>query len=97
MDSVGGLTIDNIIANNELFLRPTKRSEDDIERYLKLKHFSAIQAVLNVYLGQSPGGVDDSCTIAGVEFNGEHTIIDAEIKINLMADRVKACDHCGPN
>lgn len=93
---VGGRSIDDIVGNHELsFLQPSM-SEDEIEAYLKLKHFHAIQSVLNVFVGISPGGTGDACTIAAIEYGDGYTVIDAEIKINLLADQIEPCDHCGP-
>jgi len=53
--------------------------------------------VLNIYVGKSSGGANDICAIAGIEYDGGNTIIDAEIKINLLADNIESCDSCGPN
>lgn len=97
LDYVGGQSIDKILGNNELSFLQTDLADEDIEIYLRLKHFYAIQSVLNVYLGNSSGGTGDSCTIAGIEYNDGYIIIDAEIKIDLLADQIKSCDHCGPN
>ena len=72
-------------------------AEDEIEVYLKQKHFHTIQSVLNTYVGNSPGGIGDLCTIAGIEYGSGHTVIEAEIKIELLTDRIEPCDHCGPD
>lgn len=96
LDYVGGQSVDEIIGDKELsFLQPNL-AEDEIEQYLKLKHFHAIRSVLNVFVGISPGGRGDACTIAGIEYGEGYTVIDAEIKISLVADRIEPCDHCGP-
>ena len=96
LEHVGGQSIDEIIGNTELsFLQPST-AEDEIEQYLRQKHFYAIRSVLNVYVGVSPGGTGDLCTIAGIEHSSEFTVIDAEISIDLLADQVEPCDHCGP-
>lgn len=96
LDHVGGLSIDQIIRTDELSFAHTNMAEDEIEQYLKLKHFHAIRSVLNVFVGVSPGGTGDACTIAAIEYGDEYTVIDAEIKISLLADRIEPCDHCGP-
>ena len=97
MDDIGGQPIEKIIGSNELLFLRTNQAEDEVEIYLRQKHFYAIQTVLNVYLGKSPGGVGDLCTIAGIEFYDGNTVIDAEIKINLLTEPIESCDHCGPN
>ncbi len=95
-DRVIGQHIDNIIGQNQFAFAATSFSRDDIEEFLKLKHFNAIQTVIRVFLGLSPGGVGSACTIAGIEYDRENIIIDAEISIDLNAEKVKACEHCGP-
>ena len=95
-DRVIGRPIDNIIAQNQMAFAATDFSRDDIEEFLKLKHFNAIQTVIKVFLGLSPGGVGSACTIAGIEYDRENIVIDAEIRIDLNAEKVRACEHCGP-
>ncbi|RKX20811.1 MAG: hypothetical protein DRP51_05165 [Candidatus Zixiibacteriota bacterium] len=97
LDYIGGKSIETIIKSNELTFLQTNLAKEDIETYLRLKHFSAIQSVLNIYVGKSSGGANDICAIAGIEYDGGNTIIDAEIKINLLADNIESCDSCGPN
>ena len=95
-DWVIGQHIDEIIGQNQFAFAATNFSRDDIEEFLKLKHFNAIQTVIRVFLGLSPGGVGSPCTIAGIEYDRENIVIDAEISIDLNAEKVKACEHCGP-
>jgi len=96
LDRIGGQSIDSIVSDSELgFLRAGIDGED-VEEFLRVKHFHAIQSVLRAYLGVSSGGVGESCTIAGVDYDGGFTTIDADIDIDLMVDQIKACAHCGP-
>lgn len=95
LDDIGGQFIEDIINNNSILSFPAKIDESNIESYLRLKHLYAIQTVLNVYLGKTSGGVNDSCTIAAIEYDENETVIQAEIKIDLATNRIKLCDHCG--
>ncbi len=97
MKYISGQPIDKIIKTNKLLFSQTEFDDNEIEKYLRLKHFTAIQSVLNVYLGKSSGGANDSCAIAGIEYDGRNILIDADIKIDLTSDNVESCDHCGPN
>jgi len=95
-DQLIGQHIDTILGQNDYLSATSNFGADNIDEFLKLKHFHAIQNVIRVFLGLAPGGVGDSCTIAGIEHDHDSIVIDAEIRIDLNAEKVKACDHCGP-
>jgi hypothetical protein len=94
---VKGRDIESIIDQNEFGFLQANFAADEIDEFLRVKHFLAIKSVLNVYLGNSPGGVDDSCTIASIEYIEDKIIIRAEINSDLIVDQISACDHCGPD
>jgi hypothetical protein len=96
LDYLGGQPVDKIIGNEQASLLPEQTTEDEIEMYFKLKHFFALQSVLKVYLGKASGGAGDSCAIVAIEHDGGNTIIDAEIRIDLLTDQIEACGRCGP-
>ncbi len=96
LDDVGGQSVDSIVANTEYGFLQFRNVQDEVEEFLRLKHFHAIQNVLRAYLGLTPAGVKEPCTIASVQYDDGKTIIDAEINVDLMVDQIKSCDHCGP-
>ena len=67
------------------------RGDRQIEEFLKLKHLFAIRAALASFSGKDPAGVDDTCTISSVSYDGDDTIIDAEIDIKLLSGQIEAC------
>jgi hypothetical protein len=67
----------------------------EVERYLELKHFFAVRAALEVVTGSAPGGVGSACTIAEIGFDGDTMIIEAEILVAIVAEKIKSCGHCG--
>jgi hypothetical protein len=95
-DSLTGLGIDDILLPDKVTSYGTKTSGNQIERFLNLKHLLAIRAVLLSFTGRNSAGVDDTCTMAGISYDGGDTIIDAEINIGLITEQIEACSHCGP-
>ena len=96
LESLHGKSIDYLLDVNDSENQKEHRPENHAEEFLRLKHIIAIKSALSVYTGISAGGVKDTCTIASVDHNGDDTIIDAQIDILLMTERIKACAHCGP-
>lgn len=90
-------TAENVIKQHQYGFMQKTYTGDEIVDFLKVKHFLAIKSVLNVYLGNVPGGVGNACTITKIEYDIDSTIIHAEINSNLDAVKVKSCDHCGPD
>jgi hypothetical protein len=92
-DYLIGLTIDELLAINDQHLLEVCRPADEISTFLHLKHLFAIQAVLEIYTGRS-GAKDSPCTIAEVGASEGQVVIDADVDIGLVTDRIKACDGC---
>jgi hypothetical protein len=67
---------------------------DEFEMFLILKHFFAIQSVLGAYAGNIPGGAGEACAIAGIGQEDGHVVIDAEIIVDIVTDKIKACGRC---
>ncbi|MFQ5499359.1 MAG: hypothetical protein ACE5FH_06775 [Candidatus Zixiibacteriota bacterium] len=64
----------------------------DMQEYLVLKHFLAVQAALRMMLGIEPGRASDYCTIDSIEYGPEGTLLQAEIDVNGMTEEIKACN-----
>ncbi len=89
-----GLNVDELLAIDSERLLAVCRPEDDVSRFLHLKHLFAIQAVLEVYTGRSGGIGNSPCAIAEIGDDQGQVVIDADIDIMLVADKIKACDGC---
>ena len=96
LDKLQNKTVAGILSYDPVFSGNHQRPEDHAEEFVALKHLHAVKSTLEVYTGNAPGAVGDPCTIAGVSYDGDDTIIDAQIDIRLMTERIKACAHCGP-
>ena len=86
--------VDEIIAvDRETFIE-NGNIANDVDTFIKLKHLFAIQLALAVYRGAEPGGPNDICSIAEIGFDGENSIIDADIRIDLITSKIEACGPC---
>ena len=93
-DYFRGRTPDEIVqmtpeAFHAAWLAPT-----EIEEFLALKHFFAVQIALEVLTGRAPGGVKDPCIVAAVGYNGDEMYFEAEIPIDLPTEKIRACGLC---
>lgn len=89
-----GLKVDELLAIDSERLLAVCRPEDDVSRFLHLKHLFAIQAVLEVYTGHSNGASDSACAIVEIGDDQGQVVIDADIDVGLVTDKIKACAGC---
>ncbi len=89
-----GLSVDELLAIDSERLLAVCRPGDDISRFLHLKHLFAIQAVLEVYTGRSNGASKSLCAIAEIGDDRGEVVIDADIDVGLVADKIRACAGC---
>ena len=68
---------------------------DELREFLLLKHFFALKGVLQVYAGDEAGGIGDFCTISNIGHENGEVIVDAEIAIDAVTEKIQACGHCG--
>ena len=96
LDRLRNKTVARILEYDPEFSGGHHRPEDHAEEFVALKHLHAVKSTLEVYTGDASGAIGDPCTIAGVSIDGDDTIIDAQIDIRLITERIRACAHCGP-
>jgi hypothetical protein len=89
-----GLSVDELLVINSDRLLAVCRPENDISRFLHLKHLFAIQAVLEVYTGCQIGAGNSPCAIVEIGNDRGEVVIDADIDVGLVTDRIKACGGC---
>lgn len=70
-----------------------KRSR--IWEFLSMKHLLAIKCGLAALLGDAPARPDDACTIASVSFGPEGVKMEADVKVDILTSRIRACGACG--
>lgn len=68
--------------------------EDELEEFLSLKHFFAIQSVLEVLTGKEPGGKNDPCAAAEIVYGDDTLVIEGQIAVDLVTEKIKACGNC---
>ncbi len=95
-DHLAGSSVEHIISLDEHTFCEDNKPDNQIEEFLGLKHLFALQAALRVYAGIDPGSVGKSCALAEIGFDGADTVIDADINVNIITERIRACAHCGP-
>ncbi|MCC6795539.1 MAG: hypothetical protein IT366_10505 [Candidatus Hydrogenedentes bacterium] len=94
MDQLRGWSMDRILAcDAEQFLTEFP-IEDELMEFLNLKHFFAIQSVLEVLTGKEPGGKNDPCAAAEISYGDDTLIIDGQIEVDLVTEKIKACGSC---
>ncbi|RME45925.1 MAG: hypothetical protein D6795_16055, partial [Deltaproteobacteria bacterium] len=94
LGTLGGWPADAIVACPPSELLERFARTDEIETFLLLKHLFALQATLEMWMGRLEGGNNAPCTALGIEFDGEKTRIEAEIPIDTLTERIKACGAC---
>ena len=94
IDRLRGWSVDKLLAYDaERFLAEFP-IVDELEEFLSLKHFFAIQSVLEVLTGKEPGGKDDPCAAAEISYGDGTLIIDGQIAVDLVTEKIKACGNC---
>jgi NifU-like protein involved in Fe-S cluster formation len=94
IDFLLGLSVDELLAVDGERLLQVCRPQDEIGRFLHLKHLFAIQGALHVYTGAWAGGRASPCTVAEIGYDQGQVVIDADIDVDLVTDKIKACIGC---
>jgi len=89
-----GLSVDELLAIDSERMLAICRPEDDVSRFLNLKHLFAIQAVLEAYTGRSNGASDSLCAIVEIGDDQGQVVIDADIDVISVTDKIQACAGC---
>jgi hypothetical protein len=96
LDDIGGRSAESIVeAIHNPYLRDDVAA-NDVEGFLKAKHFFALQSVIRAYFGILRSGAEAPCAIAKITYDDQCIIIDADINVDLLTDHIEACAHCGP-
>ncbi|NUM53709.1 MAG: hypothetical protein HUU46_08705 [Candidatus Hydrogenedentes bacterium] len=93
-DQLRGWGLDRILAYDAERYLAEFPIEDELEEFLSLKHFFAIQSVLEVLTGKEPGGKDDPCAAAEISYGDGTLVIDGQIAVDLVTEKIKACGNC---
>jgi len=94
IEHLQGWTLDEILAMDADTYLERFPVDDPLEEFLGLKHFFAIQAVLEVLTGKEPGGKNDPCAAAEILYEDGALIIDGQIEVDLVTEKIKSCGSC---
>jgi hypothetical protein len=89
-----GRTVEEILAYDSGRYVTEFPVEDELEEFLGLKHFFAIQSVLEVLVGKEPGGKDDPCAAAEISYEDGRLVIEGQIAVDLVTEKIKSCGNC---
>lgn len=94
LGDLAGKSTDEILALEPASVLSRRRADDELEEFLTLKHLFAVQGALEVLTGREAGGPEDVCAAAEVVYDDGECAIEAEIKVDLVTDKIKACGGC---
>jgi hypothetical protein len=93
-DEVCGRNMDYILAGDDDTLLGEKANTKHARKFIALKHLLAIKSVLAAYRGMKGDVRNNACAIARIDYNGDNVIIDADIKIDMITEKIEACPGC---
>lgn len=94
LDELSGQSVDDILAIEPAAFIAKHPSEEELEEFLTLKHLIAVQEALEVLTGREPGGPADICAAAEIVYDAGECVIEAELKVDLVTDKIKSCGGC---
>ena len=89
-----GMSVEELLAYSAERFLDEHPIEDELEEFLSLKHLFAVQSVLEVLTGKEPGGKNDPCAAAEIAYENGDVVIDAQIAVDLVTEKIKSCGNC---
>lgn len=93
-DRLCGKRIDAILAMDASALFEAHPAPDALSEFLFVKHLCAVQAALEVLTGQRTGGTTGTCRVAYITFADGEITMGAELVVDLLVERIRACGGC---
>lgn len=94
LDELKSKPVDELLAYTAESFLDEFPVEDELEEFMRLKHFFAVQGALEVLTGVEPGGPKSLCAAAEIGYEDGDLLIDARISIELVTDKIKSCGNC---
>ncbi|MDX9973508.1 MAG: hypothetical protein RBU21_11030 [FCB group bacterium] len=94
LDCLQGRSVDDILAWESADFVAEHPVEDELEEFLGLKHFFAVQSALEVLTGREPGGPGDPCAAAEISIEDGEVVINAQIRVDIVTEKIKSCGNC---
>ena len=95
LEQFRGHTVDEILSMDAEGFVSEHPVEDELEEFLGLKHFFAVQSVLEVLTGKEPGGKGDPCAAAEISCEEGRLVVEGQIAVDLVTEKIKSCGNCG--
>ena len=67
---------------------------DEVQEYLLLKHFFAVQSGIRILLGEETGRPDDFCAVESIEYHPDGIDLLAHLRIEAVTEQIQACNRC---
>lgn len=94
IDVFRGLNVEELLELDPETFLGVDPTADSILEFLRLKHLFAVKATLEVYTGMAPGAKGHACAVADVAYDGDETVINAEIDVDIITEQIKSCPGC---
>lgn len=94
IDQLGGRAVDELLTMDAEAFLERYPIEDELEEFLSLKHFFAVQGALEVLTGVEPGGKHNACAAAEIGFEDGDVVLTGVIDVELVTDKIKSCGSC---
>lgn len=94
-DRLRGRSVEALLAMDAAQALAEFSAATDLEEFLHLKHFFAVQAALEALTGRQPAGPGALCAVAGIAYDADGSVsVDAEIAVDVVTEQIKACGAC---
>jgi hypothetical protein len=94
MDQIGGFSAEELVAMDAEDFLARFPIADELEEFLSLKHFFAVQGGIEVYLGRESGGPNDFFACSGIDYDGGAVRVHGRIGVDLVTEKIKSCGGC---
>ena len=89
------VTANELLGMSLLDLVPELYEARHLDQFLLNKQFIALQSAMAVYTGRASGGLDDLFVVESIVFEGNAARISGLLKVDVVADKIRACGNCG--
>lgn len=94
MEPFAGMSVDDLLALDAETFLARHPVANELEEFLRLKHFFAVQSALEVLTGHEPGGPKDICAAAEIGYDNGDIVIEARILVDLVTEKIASCGNC---
>jgi len=93
-DWLKGKTARELLGTGAADILDAVKPTEDVEEYLVLKHFFAVQIGVQIMLGLESGGKDDCCRVDTIHYGPKGMVLVAQLDVNGLTEQIKSCGGC---